>query len=74
MFILGLILKIMHSTQKVVGGAITALYAIILAHTMIWVETGPTDSMVWFFFILGILALFIIFKSGKVKIRNQNSN
>lgn len=60
MFLLGLILKLMHSAQKMVNGAYTALYAIILAHTMIWIETGPTDSMVWFFYVLAVIALIIL--------------
>lgn len=59
MFLLGLILKLMHNTQKIANGAYTALYAIILTHTMIWVETGPTDSMVWIFYILAITSMII---------------
>lgn len=59
MFLLGLILRLMYSAQKMIGGVYTALYAIILAHTMIWVETGPTDSMVWFFYTLAVIALLI---------------
>lgn len=62
MFILGVVLRLMHSAQKILGGALTAIYAVILAHTMIWVETGPTDSMVWFFYVLGIIALLICYK------------
>lgn len=57
MLILGMILRIMHSAQKIAGGLFTAIYAIILAHTIIWVETGPTDSMVWFFYVLGVISL-----------------
>jgi oligosaccharide repeat unit polymerase len=59
MFMLGLILRFMHSAQNIAGGVFTALYAIMLAHTMIWIETGPTDSMVWFLYVLGIIALLI---------------
>jgi oligosaccharide repeat unit polymerase len=59
MFILGLILRLMHSIQRTLGGAYTAIYAIILAHTMIWVETGPTDSMVWLFYVMAIIALLV---------------
>lgn len=60
MFLLGLILRLMHSAQNMVNGAYTALYAIILAHTMIWIETSPTDSMVWFFYVLAVMALLIL--------------
>lgn len=73
MFILGLILRLMHSAQKIAGGALTALYAVMLAHTLIWVETGPTDSMVWFFYALGIIALLVfawIYLNGKTVLNN----
>jgi oligosaccharide repeat unit polymerase len=59
MFILGLILRFMHSAQKIARGVFIGLYAIILAHTLIWIETGPTDSMVWFFYALGVISLLI---------------
>ncbi len=59
MFLLGLILRLMHSAQKMVNGAYTALYAIILAHTMIWIETGPTDSIVWIFYGIAVIALLL---------------
>lgn len=59
MFLLGVILKFMHSAQKIAGGAFMGFYAIILTHTLIWIETGPTDSMVWFFYALGITSLLI---------------
>ena len=59
MFLLGLILRLMHSAQKMAGGAYIALYAIILAHTAIWVETGPTDGIVWIFYGLSVIALLI---------------
>ncbi len=60
MFLLGFILRLMSSAQKMVSGTYTALYAIILAHTMIWVETGPTDSIVWIFYALAVIALVIL--------------
>jgi len=61
MFLLGLIIRFMHSAQKIAGGAFIGLYAIILAHTLIWIETGPTDGMVWFFYGLGIISLIIFY-------------
>lgn len=62
MFIIGLVLKLMHSAQRQMRGAYTAIYAIMLAHTMIWVETGPTDSIVWIFYVLGVISLLIYYK------------
>jgi len=62
MFLLGLILRLMHSIQKVANGAYIALYSIILTHTMIWVETGPTDSIVWIFYILAIISMIIYWR------------
>jgi len=59
MFILGLILKLMHIAQRTVNAAYTAIYAIILAHTLIWIETGPTDSIVWLFYFLAIVLILI---------------
>lgn len=59
MFIIGVVLKIIHATHQKVNGAVTALYAIVLTHTMIWVETGPTDSVVYLFYFLAILAVII---------------
>jgi len=63
MFILGFILRLMYSAQKLMDGTFTALYAIILAHTLIWIETGPTDFIVWFFYALAILSLVIFARS-----------
>ncbi|NYB52036.1 MAG: oligosaccharide repeat unit polymerase [Methanobacteriaceae archaeon] len=62
MFLIGVALKIAHATQIKANGAFTALYAIILTHTMIWVETGPTDSVVYLFYLLTFIAtvLYVI--------------
>ena len=38
----------------------TAFYGILLAQTIIWIETGPTDIVVWLFYLIAIL---IIIKS-----------
>lgn len=59
MFLLGIVLRVVHLIQFKANGAFTALYAIILAHTMIWVETGPTDITVWIFYALALLAVII---------------
>lgn len=72
MFMLGLILKLMHSAQKLANGAFTAFYAIIIAHTLIWIETGPTDSIVWAFYILAVISL-VIFAKSAWRISNKGS-
>ena len=35
------------------------IYSIILIHTIIWIETGPTDIMIWFFYFIGLIILFL---------------
>lgn len=59
MFLIGLALRIVYAAQVKADGALTALYAIILAHTMIWVETGPTDSVVYLFYAVAFIAVLI---------------
>ena len=69
MFILGVILKLMHILQTYKKGILTALYAIILSQTIIWVETGPTDIIVWIFFLISIIAM--IYTLINIKQRNK---
>jgi len=57
MFLIGFILKLLHITQKYFKGISTAFYGIILAQTIIWIETGPTDFIVWIFYLLGIITI-----------------
>ena len=59
MFIIGAVLRIIYATQVKANGAFTALYAIVLTHTMIWVETGPTDSVVYLFYLLALVAVVL---------------
>ena len=68
MFILGFILKIMHTLQKCKKGILTAFYAIILAQTIIWIETGPTDIVVWIFYIISIILIILSFKKVSLKL------
>jgi oligosaccharide repeat unit polymerase len=74
MFIIGVALRIVYATQIKANGAFTALYAIILTHTMIWVETGPTDSVVYIFYLLAFLAVILyatqLMKNSKKVISN----
>ncbi|KZX16375.1 hypothetical protein MBCUT_08670 [Methanobrevibacter cuticularis] len=61
MFLIGLILKLLYFIQKHVKGIATAFYGIILAQTFIWIETGPTDLVVWLFYFLGIITIVYYF-------------
>ena len=63
MFLLGLILKTLHSIQNYKKEILTAFYGILLAQTIIWIETGPTDVVVWLFYLIGIF-LIIHFLRG----------
>ncbi len=63
MFILGFILRLMHSAHRLMDGTFTALYAVILASTLVWIETGPTDFSVWLFYALAIVSLVVLARS-----------
>jgi oligosaccharide repeat unit polymerase len=70
MFLIGLILKSLHIIQKYKKEVFTAFYAIILAQTLIWIETGPTDLVVWIFYLISILLILFCFH----KIKNMEHN
>ena len=55
MFILGLILKLFYDIQMEYKGIFIGLYAMLLAHTIIWIETGPTDLVITLFFLLSLI-------------------
>lgn len=57
MFFIGAFLKLLHFVQKHKFGIITGIYGVILAQTLIWIETGPTDFVVWIFYLVGIILL-----------------
>ncbi|MGB9977644.1 oligosaccharide repeat unit polymerase family protein [Methanobacterium sp.] len=63
MFLIGLFLRLLHSAHKLADGVFTAIYAVILAHTLIWIETGPTDFIVWLFYALAVIALVVFARS-----------
>lgn len=63
MLLLGFILKTLHSIQNYKKEIFTAFYGILLAQTIIWIETGPTDVVVWLFYLIGIF-LIINFLRG----------
>ena len=62
MLFMGIFLKLLHKFKKGVG---IGIYSIILAHTLIWIETGPTDIMIWFLYLIGLIYLIMIAKKEK---------
>lgn len=57
MFVLGFILKLFYDVQREYKGIFIGLYAMLLAHTIIWIETGPTDLVIFLFFIVSLILL-----------------
>jgi len=57
MFFLGLVLELLHYIQKIKKGIYTGFYAIGLAHTIVWVETGPMDLSVWIYYFLAVILM-----------------
>ncbi len=57
MIVLGFVLTTVYIIQKQLKGIFTALYAILLAHSLIWIETGPTDLVVFLFFVITIILM-----------------
>jgi len=76
MFLIGFILKLLHMIQKHIKGIATALYGIMLGQTIIWIETGPTDLVVWLFYLLGIIAIiyYIYNIDGVASVSGKNQN
>ena len=68
MFLLGLILKTLHSIQNYKKEIFTAFYGILLAQTIIWIETGPTDIVVWLFYLIGIFLIIHFLRGAKHEI------
>ena len=68
MFLLGLILKTLHSIQNYKKEIFSAFYGILLAQTIIWIETGPTDVVVWLFYIIGIFLIIHFLRGAKLEI------
>ena len=59
MLFMGAFLGLVHKVKK---GAGIGIYAFILTHTIIWIETGPTDIMIWFLYLIGIIYLILSVK------------
>ena len=56
MLFMGAFLELIYKLKKDVG---VGIYSIILTHTIIWIETGPTDIMIWFLYLLGLILIII---------------
>ena len=56
MLFMGTFLELLYKLKKDVG---VGIYSIILTHTIIWIETGPTDIMIWFLYLLGLILIII---------------
>ena len=59
MFTIGFILRTLHIIQSNKKSIYTAFYGILLAQTIIWIETGPTDVVVWLFYLIGIIIIIM---------------
>ena len=60
MLFMGTFIKIIHTFAK--KGVGIGIYSIILTHTLIWIETGPTDIMIWFLYLLGLILIVLQLK------------
>ena len=58
MLFMGIFLELIYKLKKGIG---VGIYAIILTHTVIWIETGPTDIMIWFLYLIGLILIIINF-------------
>ena len=56
MLFMGIFLEIIYKIKKGIG---VGIYSIILTHTIIWIETGPTDIMIWFLYLIGLIYILI---------------
>ena len=63
MLFMGSFLQLVHKLKKGFG---VGIYSIILTHTLIWIETGPTDIMIWFLYLLGLILIIINFNYIKL--------
>ena len=63
MLVMGLLLGLIHKLKKGIGAGI---YSMILTHTLTWIETGPTDIMIWFLYLIGFVLIMINFNYIKL--------
>ena len=67
MFFMRVFLKVLNIVGKYKKEVGIGLYSIILVHTLIWIETGPTDIMIWFLYLLGFIIIILNYKNIKFK-------
>ena len=63
MLFMGVFLQLVHTVKKGIG---VGIYSIIITHTLIWIETGPTDIMIWFLYLLGLILIIINYSNIKL--------
>lgn len=56
MAFIGAFLGLINKLKKGIG---IGVYSIILTHTIIWIETGPTDIMIWFLYLIGLVYIIL---------------
>ena len=56
MLFMGIFLEVINKIKNGIG---VGIYSIILTHTIIWIETGPTDIMIWFLYLIGLIYILI---------------
>ncbi|WP_299521724.1 oligosaccharide repeat unit polymerase family protein [uncultured Methanobrevibacter sp.] len=66
MFLMGIFLKMLNIVGKYKKEIGISFYSIILTHTLIWIETGPTDIMIWFLYLLGFIIIILNYKNIKL--------
>lgn len=65
MAFLGGFLKLLNKVANAEKGIAVGIYSIVLVHTLIWIETGPTDIMIWLFFLLGFFVICLNYRNMK---------
>ena len=63
MLFIGVFLELIYKLKKDIG---VGIYSMILTHTIIWIETGPTDIMIWFLYFLGLILIIINYNHIKL--------
>ena len=66
MTILGFVINLIYKVQTNVKSVFIAVYAILLAHLIIWIESGPTDLVVILFYLISIIMLIYLVNIKKV--------
>ena len=65
MLLIGFIIGMLYNIQKSLNTAFVGLYAMLLAHVIIWIETGPTDLVILLFFLIAIIMVLLTVKTKK---------